>query len=727
MKFRNFIIVLLAVLMAFAFASCKQEPKEEPKPAPASTKIYKLTATTGRNTSWNGADKFTLHWDEEVAVGDTLSFKFRATNEFTQFSIRNNECAWVYEQGLDKLTSLELGEDGWYTLTYEFSDTFLNGSKAAPSYPSTTKDFRIDLRGNILEDDYIEIKDVTFAGQPLDIEAENVYTHSQAYGAVNPTLEVISDHAWTVPKTHVVFFATEEPGDSSLPFDYERVADNAVFQTELEKANYTYSLYEDSGFSTAFAADTPITKDMTIFVKYVGDPRTIKYMDGETVLELEPTTAEYGSYINPPAAPEKDDKLFRGWYKEDNSAFDFASPITENLVLYAKYEDPITVSFVVDGGLPAPEDQKILTGATATRPETDPAKDDHEFLGWFVSTEEEAAEFDFTKGINADTSIYAKYREAQKFTVTFNLNYAECPSAEEVDVYDGKKVAKPEDPEREGFYFEKWTTTNDPEAAAYDFDTIVSADLQLYAQWSEPVVLTVNMNYGETPETKNYSVKKGETPVVQIGRAGWYLEKFTSAADAASETYEVGALNESKTVYAQWTAPDKYYKFTATKGTDGEDDYKYDQDKFAVKFASSIVVNPGDVVSIVFKAERTDAMTLDRPFTYSIRGAKKWFSEVGEGSKSYPQFWSTFEKAEDGWIYATYVFPPADAAVKDAGKIVYPATFRIDFRDTKIAVGENADILYVKGIALNGKPLALDEEATAAAYSAPTIQYLDIE
>ena len=48
MKFRNFIIVLLAVLMAFAFASCKHEPKTEPKPTPQPKgDIYQIEVTEG--------------------------------------------------------------------------------------------------------------------------------------------------------------------------------------------------------------------------------------------------------------------------------------------------------------------------------------------------------------------------------------------------------------------------------------------------------------------------------------------------------------------------------------------------------------------------------------------------------------------------------------------------------------------------------------------------------
>ena len=710
MKFRNFIIVLLAVLMAFAFASCKHEPKVDPQPA--ATKVYKLTATTGRNTSWNGADKFTLHWAEEVEVGDILSLKFRSTSEFTQFSIRNDNCAWVYEQPLTALTSLELGDDGWYTLTYQFSSTFLNGEKTAPTYPTTTKDFRIDFRGNILEDDYIEIKDVKLSGDPLEIEAENVYTHSQAYGAVNPTLEVIDDHAWTVPETHVVFFATEKPGDSALPFDYERVAKGAAFQTDLTKKNYTYTLYSDDAFTVPFAADTPITADGVIYVKYVGDPKTVTFMDGETVLELEPTTVAYGSTITAPAAPAKDDKLFRAWCLEDGvTPFDFTAPVEANVVLYARYEDPITVTFVADGGVPAPEAQKILSGATATKPATDPEKDNYEFLGWFVSTEDDAAAFNFTTAITTDTPVYAKYREAQKFTVTFNLNYAECPEAETKQVYDGNKVAQPDDPEREGFIFDKWTVAAAAESDAYDFDTAVTADLPLYAQWITPIDVTLNFNDGVS-ENEVVKVAPGtaldepEAPV----RGGYRFDGWFTEEAGGTEVDFTATVSEAKTIFAHWT--EAIVKLTADKGrNEGWDSY----DKFELHFDRKI--DKGDTLTVVYRVTRPVE-------SYNIRNVRNGFNPpeirwVYESSNG-----MTINTDENGWTTATYTFgltidrgyDPSTGKAKSGVTTMTDADYdvmtNVEFHVRGTIV--KGDYMEIKEILWNGEALDITSAAKAA-------------
>ena len=664
MKFRNFIIVLLAILMVFAFASCNNEPEKKSGP----TKLYKLTATTGRNTDWNGADKFSLVWVEEVDSGDKLTLKYRSTAELSTFSIRNGSCAWVYEKGVSNFTSYEVLEDGWISVSYEFSDTFLNGDKAEPDYGKNTTGFRIDLRGNILEGDVIEYKDVAFNGTPLAVAETNVAYHQSkdeihpdVYGAVNPTFAVIDDHEWTQPSTHVVFFASTQPGDDNLPFAFERVEKNTAFKTDLSKANYSFALFEDAAFTKAFAADTPITADMTIFVKYTGDAKTVTFKDGDVVLELEPTSAAYGSLITAPIAPDKENKLFRGWFvsTEENAAqFDFdTTKITDNLVLYARYEDPITVTFVADGGVPAPEAQKILSGTKATKPATDPEKDNYEFLGWFVSTEGDAAAFNFTTAITTDTSVYAKYREAQKFTVTFNLNYAECPEAATEKIYDGKKVARPDDPEREGFIFDTWTVAAAAESDAYDFDAVVTADLPLYAQWITPIDVTLNFNDGVSAN-KVVKVAPGtalDEPANPV-RANYRFDGWFTAAEGGTKVDFTATVSEAKTIYAHWTAV--YYQLTVTTGMDGIEKSKNEKFQLNIDLRDVLGeeagIQSGDVLTLKIRSSRDF-------YDYDIRTNKKTIPSnsidirwVYEGGGDTSHF--TVSEPVSGWRTVTFTF-----------------------------------------------------------------------
>ena len=57
-----------------------------------------------------------------------------------------------------------------------------------------------------------------------------------------------------------------------------------------------------------------------------------------------------GTVIEEPAEPGQEGKVFLGWYTEENEKWDFATPVTKDLVLTAKFEDASTILYGdVDG------------------------------------------------------------------------------------------------------------------------------------------------------------------------------------------------------------------------------------------------------------------------------------------------------------------------------------------------------------------------------------------
>lgn len=73
----------------------------------------------------------------------------------------------------------------------------------------------------------------------------------------------------------------------------------------------------------------------------------------------------------------------------------------------------------------------------------------------------------------------------------------------EQKVADGKKAEKPADPTRAGYTFVGWTT-DEQGRDTYDFNTAVTADVQLYAQWK-------NITAVATPEAVNTPARKAPT------------------------------------------------------------------------------------------------------------------------------------------------------------------------------------------------------------------------
>ena len=77
--------------------------------------------------------------------------------------------------------------------------------------------------------------------------------------------------------------------------------------------------------------------------------------------------------------------------------------------------------------------------------------------------------------------------EPTTYTVTFDLGYGGRTFTQEV--VDGKKVKKPEDPERNGYYFLDWVDGNNDHWVFNGY--CVTEDITLYAVWSDPIDYTV--------------------------------------------------------------------------------------------------------------------------------------------------------------------------------------------------------------------------------------------
>lgn len=190
-----------------------------------------------------------------------------------------------------------------------------------------------------------------------------------------------------------------------------------------------------------------------------------------------------------PTAPTASGWKFGGWYKEAacTNAFDFATPITADITLYAKWTEegttppgPIayTVTFDANGHGTAPAAQSVEDGKTATKP-ADPTETGWVFGGWYKEKECTNA-FDFATPITGNITLYAKWTVAA-YTVTFDANgHGTAPAAQTVE--HGKTATKPANPTASGWTFKGWYK----EAActnAYEFSTAVTGDITLYAKW----------------------------------------------------------------------------------------------------------------------------------------------------------------------------------------------------------------------------------------------------
>lgn len=105
--------------------------------------------------------------------------------------------------------------------------------------------------------------------------------------------------------------------------------------------------YEDAAKTTEYDFDKLVTKDITLYAKWekVETPVAKKfdvkfYSKGGSTVATQ--TIEEGKTATEPKAPTRTGYTFKGWYTDDGvfvNKFDFTKPVTENVNLYAKWEE----------------------------------------------------------------------------------------------------------------------------------------------------------------------------------------------------------------------------------------------------------------------------------------------------------------------------------------------------------------------------------------------------
>ena len=194
---------------------------------------------------------------------------------------------------------------------------------------------------------------------------------------------------------------------------------------------------------------------------------------------------EYGHTATKPADPTLKGYTFAFWYlgedEQNATAYDFNTPVTENITLTAKWNiNKYTVTFDSYGGTPVPPAQEVEYGLTATEPAA-PEKTGYTFDGWYLGDEK----YDFSAAVEQNITLTAKWT-LNTYTVTFDPNggneLAEADKTKAVKI--GEAYGELPTPTRKGYNFAGWYTEAE-EGTVVTADTTVSAmtDHTLYAHW----------------------------------------------------------------------------------------------------------------------------------------------------------------------------------------------------------------------------------------------------
>ena len=199
-----------------------------------------------------------------------------------------------------------------------------------------------------------------------------------------------------------------------------------------------------------------------------GDPTVTEFIDNDKNSKFTELVPE----------PTKENYTFAGWYN-GNEKFDFTTVPTGDVTLTAKWTaNDYYVSFVTEHGDP-PTSQNVKYNKTADDPGT-LTEEGYTFDGWYAD-ENRTIEFDFTKPITSNTTVYAKWT-AKDYEVRFITEHGKTPTSQNVKY--NETADDPGKLSEEGYTFDDWYT-DDTYTTKFDFTKPITGDTKVYAKWEK--------------------------------------------------------------------------------------------------------------------------------------------------------------------------------------------------------------------------------------------------
>ena len=196
---------------------------------------------------------------------------------------------------------------------------------------------------------------------------------------------------------------------------------------------------------------------------------------------------------------------------------------------------------------------------------TAPTRTGYTFTGWYTDAARTQL-FDFTNtAVTTSTQLYAGW-SINQYTVSFNSSGGTAIA--NVPVSYGATISEPTTPTRTGYTFNGWYT-NAGRTQLFNFATAITANLQLYAEWSTnqyivsfnsdggTLVADVGINYGSSVSAPTAPSRTGYT------FTGWY----TDTARTQLFDFTNSVITEDIQLYAGWSLNQYTISFDSSGGT----------------------------------------------------------------------------------------------------------------------------------------------------------------
>ena len=259
----------------------------------------------------------------------------------------------------------------------------------------------------------------------------------------------------------------------------------------------------------------------------------------------------------PTPAPTKEGFTFDGWYEDLTSSkkFDFNTPITDSMTLYAKWiENKYTVTFDANGGSGEMTPATDLTGEY-TLPENEfTAPDGKKFKGWSLTKDGEIV----TKvTMDKDVKVYAIWEAipVTTYTVTFDANGGGGEMTPATDLTGEYTLPENGFTAPDGKKFKGWSLTTDGEIVT---KVTMDKDIKVYAIWEAIPVTTYTLTFDANGGTGSMTAKTGLTGEYDLPENGFTApdgKKFKGwSLTTDGEIVTKVTMDKDIKVYAIWEA-----------------------------------------------------------------------------------------------------------------------------------------------------------------------------
>ncbi|MFD2330820.1 InlB B-repeat-containing protein [Cohnella sp. GCM10020058] len=489
-----------------------------------------------------------------------------------------------------------------YTLTYDDNGaTSGNVPVDSGSYARGDTVSVCGNTGNLAKTGY------TFAG--WNTAADGSGTSYEAGSNFNINTSDVTLYAqWTINAYTVSFNSNGGSAVDSQPVNHDNTAAKPADPT---RSGYAFGgWYGDSGLTTSFDFAAPITADTTLYAKWTINTYTVSFnSNGGSAVDSQPVN--HNGTATKPADPTRSGYAFGGWYGDSGltTLFDFASPITADTTLYAKWTiNAYTVSFNSNGGS-AVNSQPVNYNGTATKP-ADPTRSGYAFGGWYGDSGL-TTPFDFAAPITADTTLYAKWT-INAYTVSFDSNEGSAVDSQPVN-HNGT-ATKPVDPTRSGYTFGGWFGDSGL-TTQFNFAAPITADTTLYAKWT-----AIN--------TDGSSGNGGNPPVTSLNQTVISTDgKLTLATGRSGEV----SLGDEVKVIIPADASNKELKLTIEKVADTQKLLTSKETLVSPVFEilKNFSENFSKEITLIFTFDSSKLKANQKPSVYYYDEVKKAWVEVG--------------------------------------------------------------------------------------------------